>query len=171
MSRTPQRESDATTVTSRTGSRRHRAALLPFRNPTFSGATRPVTTSTRFSCARAAISSSGSRAPRSSGRIKPERDQLFISSQLFQAVLCGAGLMAVLAGNDAHKLERKMGPHKFASCPPAMLLEPPRQVVRRPDVDVVTSALQGVDAPPLIALFQSDRCTLVPITYFLNSFS
>lgn len=108
--------------------------------------------------------------PGCSAGLKPERDELPVSPQLLQAVLGGACGMAVPAVNDAHELERKMGPDEFTSRPPAMFLEPPRQIVRRPDVDVAVAAPQGVYAPPLIVLFHSDRCP-GSLPYFLNRFS
>ena len=79
------------------------------------------------------------------------RDELFISSQLFQATFDAAGRVAVPARDDTHEFEWKVCPDEFTSCPPSVFFEPPLQIVRRPDVDIIVSAPQGVYAPIFIA--------------------
>jgi len=63
--------------------------------------------------------------------------------------------MTVFARDDPHKFERKMGPYKFASYTRSVLLKPPCQVVRGPDVDVIVPAPKGVYAPPVLVAFHT----------------
>ncbi len=96
-----------------------------------------------------------------SAGVKSQRDEFFISSQLLEALFGAAGRSAVFARDDPHEFERKVGPDKLASCAPAVLFEPPLQIVRRSDVDVIVPAAQGIYAPPFITSFQ-------PVTYRLT---